>query len=463
MNMQAKRFTLAHIWGRIVGSDIWKRDLAGLSTVRRSPVILLRILLLVRRGLTQHRVTLHAMALTYITVFSLVPTLAVGFAMFAAFGGLDHAQAVLLPKILDYLAVGTRNVIEGQVKEFLGNIHGGAIGGIGSLFLVLSVVSLLTGMEHAFNTIWGVHRQRSLFQRITIYWTLATVTPALLVVGITLPSSLSRVTLLQWALERTGTALLFSAILPLVLVWLGFALLYAFMPNTRVRPSAALIGGVAGGSLWSAAVYGYAVYAARAVQYSAIYGTLGVIPIFLLWIYLTWVIALLGAEVAFATQHYATYADEQRVRDFSQATRQLVALRIVCEAARNFLQGNDPVTTADLSRRLPAPHGLVTQLVDELVEAGLLRKTDGVERLVPGRDPNRTHPADVLRALRERGDTGRWPRTDPTVRQLAAQLASAEEAARAAWTPASVAELALRIGADQDTPEQVPRDRTTSL
>jgi membrane protein len=433
-------------WNRLVHfmhEGLWHLDPRAERGTRRILIRLLRVGFLVVRGLGQHQVSLRAMGLTYVTVFGLVPSLAVAFAMFKAFGGLDRAMDVLMPRILDYLAVGTRDAVEGQIQQFLANIHGGAIGGVGTVFVVVSVVSLLTNIERAFNNIWGMERDRPFLQRLATYWTMATVTPLLLGVGLTLPRTLERIQVVSWILERTAALdVLLSVIVPFLFVWVGFALLYSVLPNTWVSPGAAAIGGIAGGSLWTVAVWGYGIYAARAVQYSAIYGSLGAIPLFLVWLYLTWTIVLVGAEVAFAWENSETYGEELRAQAASQATLRLLALRMMCEVSQRFADSQPPPTASDLARALRAPLDLVRRVASYLEAPGLLHVTAPGTCFVPGRDPRLIHPADVLAALRDRGSAPIWPNADSGTRSLAERLAAADEAARAGWGQLSIKDLA---------------------
>jgi membrane protein len=435
-----------HPWNPIVrflDRGIWVMDLATLGGLRRAGILALRVAVLAARGVAHHQLWLRAAALTYVTVFSLVPMLAVGFAMFKAFGGLEDATEVLLPRLLDYLSVGTRDAVEGRILEFLANVHGGAIGTFGGLLLGFSAISLLTTVERAFNAIWGIEEHRNLSRRVTTYWTLATVTPSLLVVGMTLPRAIQRAPTISWLLEHTATAaLLVSVLLPLVFVAGGLALLYAVMPNTRVTARAALVGGVTGGSLFAVAAWGYAMYAARAVNYSTIYGSLGAVPLFLLWVNVAWLLVLIGAEVARAVERAGAYADETVAADASQTARQVLTLRVLCEVTRAFNTGR-PLTTADAVRSLGSPAGLVGAIVAELVRAELLYRTAEDGRLVPAREPRELHPADALRALRDRGRTDELLGRDEETRLLLTRVEESDRTARQAWREPSIAALAL--------------------
>jgi len=382
--------------------------------------------------------------MTYITLFSLVPTLAVAFSIFKALGGLARTTDVLMPKLLGYIAVGVRGDVAGRIDQFINNIHGGALGSVGTLVLLFSVLSLLTNMEDAFNEVWGVEQHRTLFQRASTYWMLVTVAPTLLVIGVALPSMFRRMPMFEWVLKLTGTGkLFFSGFLPLLFVCVAFSLTYWTIPNTRVRPRAAASGGVIAGSAWLAAFYGYAWYTTVAVTYSRIYGSLAAIPFFLFWIYLTWLIVLFGAEIAFAVQSVATYQAELQALEASQAAREVLALRIVCEVARRFVLALEPATPEDLAHELHASARLVNELSDKLARPGLVRKAEGRNELVPGADPHTLSPADVLRSLRELGERGIWVEKDSLTRDLDSRRTAAEEAARRAWGGSTIAELAL--------------------
>jgi membrane protein len=270
-----------------------------------------------------------------------------------------------------------------------------------------------------------------------------TVTPSLLVVGMTLPRTIQQVPAMSWVLERTATVtLVVSVLLPVVFVSGGLALLYAVMPNTRVAARAALVGGVTGGSLFAVAGWGYAMYAARAVNYSMIYGSLGAVPLFLLWVNVGWLLVLAGAEVARAVERAGAYADETAAGEASQTARQVLTLRVLCEVTRGFNAGRSP-TTGDVVRSLGAPAGLVGAVVADLVRAELLYRTAGAARLVPAREPRDLHPADALRTLRDRGRTDELLGRDEETRLLLARVEESDRTARQAWREPSIAALAL--------------------
>ena len=156
------------------------------------------------------------------------------------------------------------------------------------------------------------------------------------------------------------------------MTWILFTMLYSFMPNTRVRFRSALIGGVLEGTLWEFAKYGYTVYTASSVQYNAIYGSLGALPIFLIWLYLTWVIVLIGAEVSFADQNIKTYRDERRTAGISQEFKEFLALNIIAYICSQYDQEKGAVTASQIGNEFNIPIRLVREVLYNLCAAGIL-------------------------------------------------------------------------------------------
>jgi membrane protein len=420
------------LWTRL-RHEIAERDLAGAPLSERAIILPIRVVILALTGIFRHQVLVFAAALTYISIVSLVPTLAVAFAMFKAFGGLENARRVLMPKLMNYVAIGLQAAVESKIQEFVDAVQSGTLGTVGVLVLLLVVVFLLSAIEYALNQIFESPRPRGFLHRVAAYWTLVTVAPTALLIGIGLPASLKRFSPHLWAMvDGTTLGFLLGLVVPLVLVCLGFALLYYFIPAARVAPHAALIGAGVGGTLWWIAVHGYAYYAALALAYSKIYGSLGVVPILLLWIWLTWLIVLFGAEVAAAVQYAPTAPLVADVRPASQALRELLALRVMAAVARRYDAGHAPATIDDLCADTHAPSRLAVDVVQQLRDAGLLlESTDG--RLVATVDPKRLSPADILHALRHHGDDTVWADRDATTEAL--ERWQAEQDAAAGTTP----------------------------
>lgn len=282
---------------------IWEVDHQTLRWYRRIDLYLSRVGSIVISGYGKNQLPLRSTALAYTTLLSLVPLLTVTFALFKAFGGLDRTMKPVQDFILSNLSTGAGTTVVEYLNQFIENYRSGTVGLIGFILLVLSLISVLTSIERSFNDIWGIPKSRSFIKRFTAYWSLITIGPVLLGLSLTITGMLQSNRLVTQILSLSGYQQFLIAKIPWLTTWALFTVLYLVMPNTNVRIRSALIGGVIGGTLWEIAKIGYTVYAAKVVTYSAVYGSLGIIPIFLVWIYYTWLVVLIGAQLAYADQH----------------------------------------------------------------------------------------------------------------------------------------------------------------
>jgi membrane protein len=437
---------LVRYWGRDFWLDeVWARERLGpaSSAGRRAATMLARCLFIVLTGFRAEKIKLRASALTYMTLLSLVPALAVVFSLFTAFGGLEDVGGLVRNFVIDALAVGSREKVIEQLETFVAQAHAARIGGIGTALLLFTVVSLLTNVEKAFNDIWGVTRDRTLFQRFQVYWPLVTLGPILLGLSLSMTAAVAAsdvVTRLSQAMPVAGMV---TALGPLVLTIAFFALAYAVIPNTRVHPGAALIGGAIAGSLWVLAQKLYALYAANAITYSAIYGSLGAVPLFIIWIYVSWTVALLGATITFAVQSAATY-DPGSEHSLSPRERERTAARLVMAVAESFALGRGAVSAEALFELTGARPRAGRQLLGQLVAAGILAETSPEERrrdvgYLPGRPLDALTLADVVLVVRS--GKARAPVGASATSAVEAVLSEAEGAARGLLAAHTLAEL----------------------
>lgn len=429
--------------------DIWRRDLDEAGPLERGFVTLLRLGAVVRRGFARHQLGMRAGSLTYITVFSLVPTLAVAFALFKAFGGLENAESVLLPKIMDYLAVGVREEVQARVRELLASIHTGAIGATGLLFLIVAAVALLDSIADALDDVWGVRSRRSWLSRLATHWAVVSIAPTVLLIAVSLLASARQTLAVAWLLESPGAQVALGILLPMVVVSAGLFFMYRFMTDAHVTFAAAAVGALTGGALWSLAAIAYSWYVRTTVYYDRVYGSLSAIPIFVFWIFVSWYVVLTGAVVAFAWQTLNTYRQEMLAQRASRRARELVALRVVVEAARSFIAGTGPICGTDLPERLHVSGRLVNEMIEELTEAGWLSAADAERRVVLLKDPDRTSPADLVQALRERGESAVWRERDEVTRALEDLQGEEVAAVARTWGEATFADLALAGRSDR--------------
>ncbi len=412
---------LQALWeGRIVEA------LAGKAWSRRVHDTIV-FLFLVVRGFVDNRGPTRAAALSYTTLLALVPLLAVMLSVSKNF--LKETSADVVPRLLDQavakvapqlelvasgektaatsnqvaLSSSARRETVQQIQSFIDTIDAGALGTVGTLLLVVVAVQLLTTVENTFNDIWGVQRGRTIWRKVVYYWSTITLGPLLLVGAMYLTGRLEYLRQVGSLWSGTWVERLFLNLIPFAVLWVGFTLMYALMPNTYVRPRAAFIGGVVGGTLWQLNSLLSTLYVSRVMTYSKIYGGLGVLPIFLVGVYFSWLIVLFGAQVSFAAQNVRAYLQQRLTEQFDQAARELTACRMVLAACRSFLKGEPPPRVEQIAESLKVPSQLLNQLVHRLTEAGVLSEVaDGNGGLLPARAPEAITLADVLHVMRYR-------------------------------------------------------------
>lgn len=286
---------------------LWDIDPTQCRWFQRPFLYVGRFSTIIVSGFEKHKLTIRASALAYTTLLSIVPLLAVMLSLFKAFGGLEKSLDRIQHFILENLAAGSGTAVMDYLDHFIDSYHSGAMGLIGFSLLILSVIALLATIEKAFNDIWEIPKKRPFVRRFTVYWSMITIGPLLLALSLMVTGLLQSNKLVHEVLALSGREQFLLARVPILTTWALFTGLYLIMPNTNVKIRSALVGGIIGGSLWELAKYGYTIYAAKALVYSKIYGSFGIIPIFLIWIYYTWVVVLLGALITYADQHVHVY------------------------------------------------------------------------------------------------------------------------------------------------------------
>lgn len=386
-----------------------------------------QFLFLIWRGFVENRCPVRATALSYTTLLALVPLLAVVLSISKNF--LHDSSADIVPRLMDravaviapqlemmplpedfvgppvpgqaVVSSRARHEAVVQIQSFIDKINAGALGTVGTVFLLFVAVRLLMAIEQTLNDIWGVPVGRSFWRKIVYYWTTITLGPLLLVLAMYLTGRAE----VLGAMGRLNVIPGFQKILlqagPFVVLWVAFSLMYALMPNTHVRPQAAIAGGIFAGTLWQVNSWLSALYVSRVITYTKIYGALGIIPVLLVGLYFSWLIVLLGAQVAYAAQHIRTYMQQRASGRIDHRGREMIACRVMLIACEHFLHGTPPPTVDELAEKMSAPAKWLNQLAHRLVEGGVLAQVDGERNgLVPARPPDSMTVADVLEIVR---------------------------------------------------------------
>ena len=380
--------------------ELWEMDATDKPWWRRTLINQGQILALVVRGFIADGCMLRASALTFTTLLSLVPLLALVFSVLKGFG----VQNELEPLLLEQLAVGGGEAVT-KIVEYINNTNVARLGTYGLVFLIATVLTLLSNIEESFNSVWGVKETRPMLRRFTDYFSVVTIGPLLVVVAISMTSTLKSqqlvITLTEY--EYVGEVLLFMfEILPFVVMWLVFAGLYLFMPNVKVSPKAALIGGVFGGTLWQLSQWGYLSFQVGVARYNAIYGTMAALPILMVWIYLSWMIVLLGLEMTYATQNLSTIRQDLRGKRINFASIEFIAVTVLLFVSRRFYMGKPPLGQEELASTLDVPPRLLRTILEELSRLGFVVATtheNDVAGYQPAKALEKIRMHDVIRGL----------------------------------------------------------------
>ena len=360
--------------------------------------------------------------------------------------GVTSESSGLAELARDQRAVAARKSIARYIHDFIQNTRSGALGVTGSVLLIFAAISMLSRVETTFNDIWGVARGRSWFMRIVLYWGVISLAPILLVVALGLATGPHLAGTKQFlaTLPFVGNFLFRFGFqfLPILLLCLAFGAFYMLMPNARVQWQAALVGGLVGGLLFHLNNAVSVLYVSRVVSNSKIYGSLGLVPVFMIGLYFSWLILLFGAQVAYAFQNRASYVEEKQVELINQRGREFIALRLMTLVGECYAQGTPAPGVVEMSEALGVPSRLSRQILQTLAAARLVAETAGPEAAyLPARPMESITCHDILLALRASQGQELATRDEPARAEVYGEFQRIQEAERQA--AASVTLLAL--------------------
>ena len=339
-------------------------------------------------------------------------------------------------------AVRARRQVARQIHEFIQNTRSGALGLTGSVLLIFAAISMLSRIEDTFNDIWGVARGRSWFMRVVLYWGVLSLAPLLVVAALGLATGPHLEGTKQLLVMMPFVGDFLFRFLPIVVLCLTFALFYMLMPNTKVHWRAALAGGLVSGVLFHLNNLASVLYVSRVVSNSRIYGSLALVPVFMIGLYFGWLIVLFGAQVAYAFQNRAIYLEEKQIENVNQRGREFIALRLMTFIGRRFGRGEMPPTIGELAEGLAVPTRLAQQILQTLAGARLVVETAGADvAYLPARPLASITCYDVLLALRASQGQELATRDEPMRTEVYGEFQRIMEAER--QTAASVTLLAL--------------------
>ena len=432
--------------------DIWRSEADHLGWPLAPTYRVLRVLQLAVRGIFVNRATFTASALTYTTVLTLVPLLAFAFSVAKGVGVFDRLRTEVIEPFIDTNLGATDAATPESVQTLRGAIDSvldlvsatdvSSLGLLGLGIVVLAVIRVLSHVEEALNRVWGVRRARSPVRRVADYLSLAVITPLLLIVAVSVTTAAQNSRMVEILRGQPGGEAMvdgFFGFTPLLAVWVGFTLLYLLLPNTRVSVLSSIIGGVVGGTLWQLAQIGHAKFQMGIASYNAIYSSFAALPIFFVWVYVSWVTVMFGGEFAHSHQIVGEHRRVVLSHPSTQRQREVLGLRAVTRITAHFLKGGSSWIMNDLADELGVAAVSLRDILEDLIEAGVLSEgRDGRRATVLlARDPQTTRASDVVEALR--GENLENGEDEDSVQRV---IASFDEAQRAASGNATLAELA---------------------
>jgi membrane protein len=392
------------MFGRVrkfLTNDVWLIEVDKLPRLKGIVYKQLQLAMYVWREFWRDSSLLRASGLTYTTLLTLVPLLALMFALLKGLG----VQKALEPFFLERLTGGSHPITE-RIMEYVSRIHVGSLGTLGIIFLFLTMILVLTNIEMAFNQIWQVDRGRPWLRKCSDYLGLVVILPVAMFVSLSLMTFVKSHLVTQEFLSIDLLSRIYVYLLkiaPFFVMWLAFSFIYLFMPNTRVNPISASAGGIIGGTLWQFCQWAYIHYQFGFSTYGAIYGALSQLPMLLIWIFVSWIILLLGAEIAFAHQNLARFRLRQRWRAQPTVNRSYWGLQLLLLVGERFEAGKSPLTIMDLAEELQVPADETRALLEIMENMGALKGggENGYE-VLPARDMKHLMVFDLVEGLEQR-------------------------------------------------------------
>jgi membrane protein len=393
--------------------DLWRIRLGSLSPIKSFLIKQLRILLLVFRGMNENKTSLRASALTFYSLLSLVPAAALVFGIAKGFGMQTRMQTLLRGKL--EIMEGQKEIIEYIINfanTALEDTKGGIIAGVGVAVFLLVIIQVLGTIEQSFNDIWGVRQSRTLARRLSNYLSVIFVAPILIIMSSSMTVFI--VTKVKYITQKID---LLGAVSPLILfglhlfpycvIWLLFSFIYIFMPNTKVKWESGILAGFIAGTIYEIVQWVYIIFQIGVAKYGAIYGGFAILPLFMIWMQLSWLIVLFGAEISFAHQNVETYELEPESLGASQSFKRLLAISISHLCVKKFVRGEAPMSAVEIATVLETPVRLTNQILYELVSCRILSESIGEDEKVvfyqPARDVDGLSISFILHSLDDLG------------------------------------------------------------
>lgn len=353
--------------------DIWKTK--GIQGGKARLYRWIKIFIITGKEIAKDKVFIQASALTYFSILSIVPVIATIFGISKGFGfGKD------LKGELGKFFKGQEEILEQTfvyAQNMLDNAKGGVIAGIGIVLLIYVVMRLLNNIESAFNTIWHIKQPRSWVRKFTDYFGIVVFAPILLFVSNSLTVFIrTQITAISREIEVLGfvepVVIFFLNLSPYFVMWILFILVYMIMPNTKVKFKSATIAGIIAGTLFQLTQWGFITFQIGVSNYNAIYGSFAALPLFLIFMQISWTIVFIGGEISYAHQNVDRYVPDDSSMELSYERKRKTVLLVLSLIVKKFENGETPLTKVEVSDALQIPYRFVADVMNDLVHAGVL-------------------------------------------------------------------------------------------
>jgi len=433
-------------WKAALLQMLWPEDIASFPGWKVVLTRMLQVSVAVVRDFLEGQLTLRSMSLVYTTLLSLVPLLALTFSVLKGFGVQNQLEPMLVTTLS---ALGDKGEeIARQIVGFVDNIKVGVLGSLGLGMLIYTVISLLHKIEKSFNYIWHIEQARPLGQRFSEYLSVILVGPLLVFSALGMTASMMNSTVIDALAGMPVLGLLVHSIgqlIPYLLVIIAFTFIYIFMPNTRVKIGPALIGGTVAGIAWETAGWAFGAFVANSGSYTAIYSGFAILIMFMIWLFVSWLILLLGTSIAFYCQHPEHLAVRHDKQQLSARMTEKLALLTMFYIGRSYYRQQSDWQRDEMARWLGVPLPVSETILDKLHAAQLILLTsEGTPPYVPARDMETLQIRHILDAIRSGNDADgvmqwRLP-TEPAVDLL---LQTREEAMDEAMQQQTLKQMVL--------------------
>jgi membrane protein len=402
---------------------VWHSEVSSIAGWQRLSIQFLQIMTMIGKDLSRGMLTLRAMSLVYTTLLSFVPLLAVSFSVLKGFGVHNQIEPMLL-NLLEPL--GDQSVeITQNIVGFVENMKIGVLGALGLGMLMYTVISLIQKIEAAFNFTWRLSSNRNLSQRFSSYLSVVMVGPVLIFSAIGITASLKSHTIVN-AIESlpymADLIRLAGYFVPYLLIISAFTFVYVLVPNTRVKFTSALYGAIIAGVLWRWTGALFASFAGGSTSYTAIYSGFAILFLFMIWLYLGWLILLIGASISYYHQHPERLRWKIEEFNISGKMRENLALQLMLEIGRAHYFDNDFIPSrVALYERLKIPESMIDRMLSSLQQCGLIiLSSEPDEYYLPSRSIEQISLADIVKAARMAEDNEMIPhlKLDPTIDQV---------------------------------------------